>query len=69
MRVMLEHVSRIIGYKGEYIGIREARKHAAWYIKSIRSAAALRREAGRIESFAQLETLAAKVVETAKEPA
>lgn len=68
MRVMLDHVSRIIGYKGEYIGIREARKHAAWYIKSIRSAASLRREAGAIESFAQLETLAARVVEAAKEP-
>jgi len=63
MRVMLEHVGRIIRYKGEYIGIREARKHAAWYIKSIRSAAALRREAGMIESFAQLEALAAKVVD------
>lgn len=69
MRVMLGHVGRIIAYKGEYIGIREARKHAAWYIKSIRSAAALRREAGGIESFAQLEALAAKVVETAEKPA
>ena len=68
MRVMLEHVSRIVRYKGEYIGIREARKHAAWYIKSIRSAAALRREAGGIESFVQLETLAAKVIAAAREP-
>lgn len=69
MRVMLGHVSRIIQCKGEYIGIREARKHAAWYIKSIRSAAALRREAGGIESYAQLEILAAKVVEAAQEQA
>ncbi|MBQ3463625.1 MAG: tRNA dihydrouridine synthase DusB [Clostridia bacterium] len=30
---MIEHINMLIDEKGEYIGIREARKHIAWYIK------------------------------------
>ena len=36
MRVMVKHIQRICEYKGERIGIREARKHAAWYIKGVK---------------------------------
>lgn len=62
MRVMLHHVSKICEYKGEYIGMREARKFAAWYIKGMRGAAAFRREIGLLEHMEQLEELAYKVM-------
>lgn len=32
----MEHIERIVAYKGENAGIREARKHALWYIKGMR---------------------------------
>lgn len=58
MRVMVEHIRSICAYKGERVGIREARKHAAWYTKGIRGAAAYRRELGMLESIEQLEEIA-----------
>ena len=61
MKVMLSHIKLICELKGERVGIREARKHAAWYIKGIRGAAEFRREAGFISSVDELEKLAEKV--------
>ncbi len=61
MRVMVKHIKRICEYKGEKVGIREARKHAAWYIKGIRGAAAYRREVGALSSVEELEKLAFKI--------
>lgn len=40
--VALQHFERILGYKGERIGLNEMRKHAVWYIKGVRNAAQLR---------------------------
>ncbi len=62
MRVMVEHIKKICEYKGERIGIREARKHAAWYIKGIHGAAAYRQQVGMLESVEQLEELAFNIV-------
>lgn len=62
MRVMVEHIKKICEYKGERVGIREARKHAAWYIKGIRGAAAYRQQVGMLESVEQLEELAFNIV-------
>lgn len=61
MRVMVEHVRKICEYKGERIGIREARKHAAWYAKGIRGAAKYRKDLSLLESVEQLEELAFKI--------
>lgn len=61
MRVMVKHVRKICEYKGERIGIREARKHAAWYAKGIRGAAKYRKDLSMIESIEQLEELAFKI--------
>lgn len=62
MRVMIEHIRLICDYKGERVGMREARKHAAWYIKGIRGAAAFRQEVGTLSSMEQLEELARRVI-------
>lgn len=61
MRVMLYHIQMLCEYKGERVGIREARKHAAWYTKGIRGAAQYRRELGTLESIEQLERIAYKI--------
>lgn len=61
MRVMCAHVQKICEYKGERIGIREARKHAAWYVKGIRGAAKYRRDLSMLGSVEQLQKIAEKI--------
>lgn len=61
MRIMVKHIRLICEYKGERIGIKEARKHAAWYIKGIKGAAKYRQLVGTLESVEQLEELAYKI--------
>lgn len=60
---MLRHMKALCLYKGDYIGMKEARKHAAWYIKGIRGAAGYRQETGALTSMQQLAELAEKVVD------
>ncbi len=62
MVIMIRHIKRLVKYKGEYIGMREARKHAAWYMKGIRGAAGYRQEIGKLNTLEQLEELAYHVV-------
>lgn len=46
-----EHLNMLIADKGEYTGIREARKHLAWYIKGMRGAAPARVEINAAETY------------------
>lgn len=67
MRVMICHIEKLCEYKGSYVGIREARKHAAWYIRGLRSAASFRRQIGSLESIEQLRELAKQVIDSCNE--
>ncbi len=62
MRVMVKHIKLICEYKGEKIGMKEARKHAAWYMKGLRGGAEFRRQAGTLETLEQAQELAFRVV-------
>lgn len=53
----LRHSQMLIDYKGEYIGVREMRKHMAWYMKGLPGAAELRGKLNHAETMAQLEEL------------
>lgn len=55
--MILRHARMQIALKGEYIGIREMRKHVAWYTAGMRNSAGLRRESNYIESYAHLERI------------
>ena len=59
--VLLRHVQKLCEYKGESIGMREARKHAAWYFKGIKGAAALRKKAVQLNTFDDLIDLCKSV--------
>ena len=61
MRVMLKHIETLCEYKGDYVGMREARKHAGWYTKGLRGAAKYRQELGTIETLEQLQKIAYKI--------
>ena len=53
----LRHSQMLIDYKGEYIGVREMRKHMAWYMKGLPGAAELRGKLNHAETMEQLEIL------------
>lgn len=40
--MLLRHLDMLVDHKGEYVGIREMRSHAAWYTKGLHSSAELR---------------------------
>ena len=55
--MIMRHAKMLIDYKGEYIGIREMRKHAAWYTAGFKGASKLRgclNEASSIESLEEI---------------
>lgn len=62
MYAMLRHIQLLCEYKGEAHGMREARKHAGWYLKGLKGAAAFRREAGTLETLADLQSLCQRVL-------
>ena len=53
----LRHSQMLIAYKGEYVGIREMRKHMAWYMKGLPGAAELRGKLNYAETMAEMEAL------------
>ena len=67
MRVMLKHIEALCEYKGENVGIKEARKHAAWYTKGLRGGAQYRSKMSLINSLDELKELAFHLIEENKE--
>ena len=55
--MMLRHAKLQMQYKGEYLGIREMRKHVSWYTTGLPNSAKLRAEINAVETFAELEKL------------
>ncbi len=53
----LRHGEMLMAYKGEYIGIREMRKHMAWYMKGLPEVARLRGQLNTTESFEDMKHL------------
>lgn len=63
MEIMLEHAALICSLKGERIAMREARKHAAWYLKGVKQAAKFRNDCGQLETYEDIRKLARMVLE------
>lgn len=56
-KMMIRHAQLQMQYKGEYLGIREMRKHVSWYTSGLPNSAKLRDEINRVESYEELEQL------------
>ncbi len=54
-RVLRRHIYDMCEDKGEYVAMREARTHAAWYMHGLRGAARLRRECCAMEHYTDLD--------------
>lgn len=59
--MILRHARMQIEKKGEFTGIREMRKHVAWYTAGMRHSAGLRRESNLIADYQQLEVLLSRL--------
>lgn len=61
--MLLRHARSQIAFKGEVTGIREMRKHAAWYTSGYKNSARLRGKINEVETYQQLEELFRLVAE------
>ena len=55
--MILRHARMQVELKGEYQGIREMRKHVAWYTAGCPGSSALRNDVNLVETLAELEEL------------
>lgn len=60
--VMIEHIGKMVEYKGEHMAMLQARKLVVGYFKGMKGAAALRNEAGKIKTLDDLYELRQKAL-------
>ena len=59
--MILRHANMQLEYKGNYTGMREMRKHVAWYTTGMPHSASVRRMVNEVESYEQLEELVGRM--------
>lgn len=62
MDMMIRHGKMNISFKGEFTGMREMRKHAAWYTKGMKNSAQFREKCSYIETLDDLVALRELIV-------
>ena len=62
----LRHAKNLIRFKGDYIGIREMRKHVTWYTKGLSHTAELRQQINQIQSYEELQKILEEYLNTFK---
>lgn len=55
VRMMIRHLEHLAEVKGEYIAVKEMRKHVGWYLKGIHGSAAIRRKVNNINEMEELK--------------
>ncbi|MBR0091507.1 MAG: tRNA dihydrouridine synthase DusB [Lachnospiraceae bacterium] len=55
--MILRHADLLVQYKGEYVAVREMRKHIAWYAAGFKGAARLRDRVNCIENMQELREI------------
>ncbi len=60
MQLALEHLKMLVENKGEYIAIREMRKHLGWYIKGMHNSTEMRVSINQIENYEEMKQLLEK---------
>ncbi len=63
LRIMRRHIGLLVSDKGEKIGMREARRQTAWYLKGMSGAAKFRNMCGQLCSMEDLDRLIEEIIE------
>ncbi len=66
IETILRHAELQLEFKGEYLGMREMRKHVAWYTTGYPHSAKLRVKVNAVETMAELRTLLEQYTEEAE---
>lgn len=61
-KMMIRHIRELTAFKGEYIAVREMRKHCGWYTAGIPHATELRKEVNSCESADELVSLVERIL-------
>lgn len=56
LEIIKKHLNLAVREKGEYIAIREMRKHICWYIKNLKESSKIREKINKIEDVNELIT-------------
>lgn len=59
--IMRRHISLLVEDKGERVGMKEARRHASWYLKGMNGAARFRNLCGTMNTLDDLERMIEEV--------
>ena len=51
------HAKRLCNLKGEFVGIREMRGHAAWYVKGLPKSHQLKDQLSKIETYEEMQSI------------
>ena len=65
--MILRHARMQIEFSGEYLGIRQMRKHVAWYTTGYPGSSKLRGMVNQVESMAALEALLEEYIKREKQ--
>lgn len=57
VKMAIRHFEMLVRFKGERIGVREMRKHGAWYMKGLKDAARIRDELNKAESVSKMKEI------------
>lgn len=61
LEIMQRHITLLVQDKGEKVGMKEARRHASWYLKGMQGAARFRNLCGTLETMDDLKRLAQEI--------
>jgi nifR3 family TIM-barrel protein len=62
LKVIREHLDKLIFYKGERTALLEARKHLAWYIKGCKNSAEARNKINESNDYSEMLDIVGKVM-------
>lgn len=57
LEIINKHLNLLVLEKGEYIGIKEARKHILWYVKGFRNASKIKELVNRANTLCEMEKI------------
>ncbi|MDS1030979.1 tRNA dihydrouridine synthase DusB [Bacillota bacterium LX-D] len=59
----IRHLELVVAFKGEAIGVKEMRKHIAWYVKGGPNAARIREKINRLDEFSSVKKFLQNILE------
>ncbi|WP_129595730.1 tRNA dihydrouridine synthase DusB [Anaerophilus nitritogenes] len=63
INMMMKHLYLFIEYKGEYVAVREMRKHIGWYLKGVRNSSIIRGKLNTLQTKEDIKEMLQKILE------